>query len=542
MTQPAQERLKLEPIAGPAVEPIVLAPPGPIHVGRGSDAHIQLVYGTVSREHAMFVHRAGQWLLVDRQSRHGTLVNGVELTPGEPAPIQTGDLIRIGPWTFRVRDPLTTQRGVATTNDFHASGRRIETIDRSPRQTFAQHRLDLILECAASSNAAKSMTELAEIMLDISLKGTGFGRGAVVRQVSASGEVELLAGAGPGMDNELQVDISRSLLAAASGGEIVRLTSDAQPDFGQSIVDLGIHSAICAPLMLERSVEAYLYLDARRGEAAVADDAAAFCGAVARIGEMAIGNLRRAQLERQRLEIEREMKAARAVQDIIMPPECGTCAAMRYAMVRRPGQFVAGDLFDFVPLDENTCAAFLGDVAGKGISAALLMSIAQTHLRCGLRTERDPGAVVTELNEHVFRYSAADRFLSLWLGVFHHDEGELAFVDAGHGHWLVNRPGESPRLVRCEGGLLVGVQGGLRYQTERIQVGYGTRVILFSDGLVEQQDRAGRQFGTDRAIEALERSTSAEEDVKILSDAVLKHAGMDVLADDLTIASIEITG
>lgn len=542
MSEQLLENLRLEPIAGPATEPIDLRPPGPRRVGRGSENDIQLVYATVSREHAMFVLQGGQWIVIDRQSRHGSFLNGVQLPPGEPTPLAPGDLIRMGPWTFRVRDPRAGAPAIATTNDFHSSGHRIETIQRATHHEFAQHRLDLILECAASANAAASVADLARVMLDTALQGTGFSRGAVVRQVSASGEVEMLANAGPGMDNELHVDISRSLLAAASAGETVRLTSEARPDFGQSIVDLGIHSAICAPLMLERSVEAYLYLDARRGERAVAEEAAAFCAAIARIGEMAIGSLRRGQLEQQRRALEREMQAAREVQDVIMPANAGSGSFLRYALARRPGRFVAGDLFDFVPLDDNTCAAFLGDVAGKGISAALLMTIAQTHLRCGLRTERDPGHTVTDLNHHVFRYSAANRFLSLWLGLFDRQRHELAFVDAGHGHWLLRRPGEAPAPVRCAGGLLVGVQEGQQYHAETIVVPPGSRVIVFSDGLVEQPDRIGVQFGVHRAIESLAASTSAETDVQILSQAVVRHAGTDVLADDLTIASIEVMG
>ncbi|KAA0217402.1 MAG: FHA domain-containing protein [Leptolyngbya sp. PLA3] len=540
MPEQPLENLRLEPIAGPATDPIDLSPPGPRRVGRGSENDVQLVYATVSREHALFVLQAGQWMVVDRQSRHGSFLNGVQLPAGEPTPLAPGDLIRFGPWTFRIRDPRSVAPAIATTNDFHSSGHRIETIQRATHHEFAQHRLDLILECAASANAAASVPDLARVMLDTALQGTGFGRGAVVRQVSASGEVEMLAHAGPGMDNELQVDISRSLLAAASAGEIVRLTSEARPDFGQSIVDLGIHSAICAPLMLERSVEAYLYLDARRGERAVAEEAAAFCAAIARIGEMAIGNLRRGQLERQRREMEREMQAAREVQDVIMPADAGSGSFLRYALARRPGRFVAGDLFDFVLLDDDTAAAFLGDVAGKGISAALLMTIAQTYLRCGLRVDRDPGAIVTDLNQHVFRYSAANRFLSLWLGVFDREKHELSFVDAGHGHWLVVRPGEKPAPIRCAGGLLVGVQEGQQYQTERISLPPGSRLVVFSDGLIEQHDRLGVQFGVARAIDSLAGSTSAETDVRTLAQAVVRHAGTDALGDDLTIASIEV--
>lgn len=522
------------------MDPVTLRPPGPYRVGRGSDSDIVLPYGTVSRRHGLFSYQDGRWLLTDRGSRHGSFVNGLQMEDGEPTPIQQGDLIRMGPWTFRVRDPGSRVTGVATTNDFHQSGHRIETVQRADRQEFAQHRLELLIDWAGRAHSARSIEELSDWMLRTALDGTGLSRGAVVRQVSAAGDVETLAEVGHG-EGGRQIDISRSLLAAASAGEVVQLTNEATPNYGESIMQLGIHSAVCAPLMLERSVEAYLYVDAREGERAVASEATAFCAAVARVGEMALGNLRRHALEELRRTGESDLRAARDAQNLIMPPDSGRFGRIRYAVSRRPGRMVAGDLFDVVPRREGgQVGVFLGDVSGKGVGAGLLMAVAQTNLRLGLRQQSDPGALLTDLNEYLLARSTTEKFITLWLGLFDPAAGEVRFADAGHGHWLVCPPGGEPQLMPCEGKYPVGIDTGTAYRTESFKVEPGTRVVVFSDGLVEQADLDGEQFQVFRAIEVLRGCKSCDEDVQALHRAVVAHAQTESLQDDLTIASIEV--
>lgn len=533
--------MKLEPIAGPPMDPVVLRAPGPYRVGRGGDSDIVLPYGTVSRRHAVLSDQGGVWHLTDRGSRHGSFVNGVQLEEGAPTPLSAGDLLRLGPWTFRVRDPDSSLASVTTKNDFHESGHRIETVQRADRQEFAQHRLELLIDWAGTANTATTIKELSEMMLRAALDGTGLSRGAVVRQVSASGDVETLAELGHGDGTRSKIDMSRSLLAAASTGEVVRLTNEAKPNYGESIMQLGIHSAVCAPLMLERSVEAYLYVDAREGERAVAAEAAAFCAAVARVGEMALGNLRRHALERLRQMAESDLRAARDAQDLIMPPSSGQFGGVRYAVTRQPGRMVAGDLFDVVPRrDGGQVGVFLGDVSGKGVGAGLLMAVAQTNLRLGLRHNADPGELLTDLNEYLLARSTTEKFITLWLGLFDPDAGVVRFCDAGHGHWLVCPPDREPHVVKCAGKFPIGIDNGFAYPTESFSVVPGTRVVLFSDGLVEQADLDGNHFQVDGAIEVVRGCRSCEEDVAALHRAVVKHAGTDSLQDDLTIASIEL--
>jgi sigma-B regulation protein RsbU (phosphoserine phosphatase) len=555
------EPLRLESIAGPPIEPILISAESPILFGRSSGSDQQLTDKTVSRRHCRVSYRGTTWFITDLGSRHGTFLNGIRLEAEQPAPLTDGDLMRIGPWTFRTRVGGSRATSLPTTNDLASTAHRVQRVPVRELRSVAQQRLDLLVECAASINGAISVEALADQVLDAVMRGTGFNRAAFIRQVSATGDVEVIGYRGPDVDptvspsdptasgpkNEAPANFtfSRSLINAASNGEIVRMAADSGVNYGESVIRLGIHSALCAPIMLGSSVEAYLYLDARDSESSVQQDAAAFCQAISKMAGLALANLKRIELQGVQDTLKSDLKAAREAQRLIMPPAMGTLGRVTYAMQTRPGRMVAGDLFDIIPLDgddnpDGRIAVFLGDVAGKGVGAAVLMATAQTHLRMALRHADDPGVVVRDANRYVTDRIGDGLFISLWLGIIDPKEATLRFVDAGHGHWLIAPPGEPAKAVPCEGGLVVGVQGDFDYQTESVPFAAGSRLILFSDGLVEQPNPSGELFRVDRAIRALAKSAAPREDVKALAAAVRDHAETDVLADDFTIASVSL--
>ncbi|MEO1511595.1 MAG: FHA domain-containing protein, partial [Planctomycetota bacterium] len=440
--------LRLESIAGPTIEPLELVAVGieedpPTLVGRSSAAHVQLDDRTVSRRHVEIARRPSGWLITDLESRHGTTLNGLRLDPHQPVPLTHGDLLRIGPWTFRVLDPDNATRAFTTTNDLASVAHRVEKVPARELRSVPQHRLDLLMACAAKIQTALDPGQLSELLVDAAVEGTGFARAAFVRQVNSEGDVEVLAYRGPAGDRDLLTEgdtFSRSLLEAASSGEIVRLAGDATAGFGESVMRLGIHTAICVPVKLGDSIEGHLYLDARDSERTVHPDAAAFAQALGQLGALALSGLKRLDLERHRQQVEADLHAARRAQRLITPAAEGTIGRVRYAARTKPGRYVAGDLLDVMALPGDArqrVAITLGDVAGKGAGASIVMAAAQSFCRAAFETEADPGAVVRRLNQFLCGRTDAGTFLSLWVGVIDPANGELLYVDAGHGHWLV---------------------------------------------------------------------------------------------------------
>ena len=559
--------LRLVPLFGPplpgGMSELPIRPGRPAIIGRASETDIQLTDRAVSRKHTAIEQampargdgNAPAWYAIDLGSRHGTFLNGNRLDADQPAGLADGDQLRIGPWLFKIAGSGRGGGGLSTTDDTGSAGSRVQRVPEVELSSLAQRRLDVLVECAARIHSASNEEGMAAFALDAVLAGTGYARAALVRAPDELGNVEPLGVRTSEGEAPSDIPISRSLVTAAvAGGEIVRLAGEGgapAPNaaaYGQSIVSLGIHSALAAPVLVGDQTQAVLYLAARGSEHTVQHDAAAFCQAVARITGLALSNLRR-------LDLERDLTAARHAQRLIMPPNQGTRGWHAYALETRPGRLVAGDLFDVIALsdDENgPVACLLGDVSGKGVGAAMTMATLQTHLRVALRQPAlqraalqqpgglpDPGAIVREANAYLFNRLPGGKFVSLWVGIMDPASQTLRFVDAGHGHWLMRPGGGAPETVECEGGLPVGLDETYAYKTETVPFTPGTRVVLFSDGLVEQADFDGDMFGLQRAIDALAPAQNAADDVAALDAAIRLHAGGLVLSDDFTVASNE---
>lgn len=596
-TSISSKPLRLAAVAGPAMENIEVAPDKQLVLGRAGIADIRLLDETVSRRHAQVAMRADSWLITDLESRHGTTLNGVQLVANAPAPLQHGDMIRIGPWIFRVllQGGGPTTSIVATTDDAGASISRVQKVPESELSLRAQERLDLLIDAAAGIAGADSEASLAETVLDVLVKATSFPRAAFIKRVGDSDAVELVgykgadanvavAGA-PGASNVKSTEggfpsgaafsrsaaakafsPSRSLIRAASEGQVVRIDAGSSANYGQSIIDMGIHSAICAPIMVGQVAAAYLYLDSRGGEDAVAPDSAAFCQALSKICGLAMAKISALALADRQKKLEADLQAARDAQSLIMPVPTAVVGALTYAMHSEPGRIVAGDLFDVIPLEPGNpygkVAVLLGDVAGKGVGAALRMATAQAFINAMLTHTSDPAQVMNATNKHLSLRCDAGQFISIWFGIFDprpasEGGGTLTIVDAGHGYWLLMPPGQEPQRVETIGGVPIGVDGDYCYTAETVKVTPGSRIILYSDGVHEQPSPTGDEFGLMRTVAALSSSANPEEDVVNLVQSVKAHAAPQLvaqaaqgpfaaapivnLADDVTVASVLIT-
>ena len=133
----------------------------------------------------------------------------------------------------------------------------------------------------------------------------------------------------------------------------------------------------------------------------------------------------------------------------------------------------------------------------------------------------------------------------MWVGLFDRDAETLTYVDAGHGHWAMVRDGATHRET-ARGGIPAAIDPGVTYTARTIPFGEGDRLIVFSDGVIEQSatgtTRAQDMFGMDKVLALLTESASPAGDVERVMRAVLAHAGGEALDDDTTIASVQWSG
>lgn len=531
-TQP----LRLVPVSGPPRGPIAIPEGGALTLGRSSSCDAVLDDPFVSRRHLRLDRRGDTWYVTDLRSRHGSCLNGVRLEAERAIPIHFGDFLSIGPWTLRFSAGELPSGGAPTIADMGAQ--RIERVGPDELNRLAEHRLGLLIDCAATIHSAVDEATLAASAVEAVLAGTGFGRAALVRAAGGGNDMEILGVRTSANEADGPLTLSRSLIREASGGQLARLAPGPADPGTPSIIHLQIHEALCAPVFVGSTIVAFLYLDSRRDERRVHPDAPAFATAIAKMAGLALSNLRRLELEGRHRQLEADLLTARRAQELISPDNAGVAGPVRFAMRSMPGRLVAGDLFDIVPLDGNGAAFFIGDASGKGVGAAFLMATAQAHIRGELLHSSDPVRAITSLNERLCSRAGDGRFISLWVGVVR--DGKLTFVDAGHGHWLVRPPGEAPARVEAPHHLLVGVERSQVYRATTISLPRGSRVLVYSDGLIEQRDAAGSAFSLSRVLDALEASRDCTEDVARLMNAHGTFTGESALADDTTVAAVEV--
>ena len=524
-------------------------------IGRLPFSEICLMHEGVSRRHALVASKGEGWVISDQGSSGGTFLNGQRLQSGDAMPLMEGDLVRIGPWTFRMAIAAGGAETLSRTIDDASSiSQRISRVG-GERISVVGRRLRLLTQCIARLSAAREEEALAPIVLEMVMQGTNFGRGAVIRQRRAeSEEIDVVASRRANTHDVSPMTFSRSLIQAASGGEAGHgvkaagsapgtfvLTESSMPMSSHSIVEMTIHSAICAPVMLGEALWGFLYLDARAGEQGVQQDAAEFCEAVATSLGLTLASLKRAELERSQQELTAELNAAREVQETIMPQGAGRSPHMEYAVRVLPGVFVAGDMFDVIDLPGGRTAFFLGDVAGHGAGSGMLMAMTQSHLSALLRATGDLITSVRVANEYLSARVSGGKFASLWVGLLE-PSGLLRYVDAGHGHWFVRRGDGTILTGQGRGGVPLGISSDSPYDEGMMTLSAGDRVLLFSDGVIEQRNPTGEYFTLERLYRMVSQSPGSEMDVRRAFDELIAFAARMTLDDDATVASCTYLG
>ena len=202
-----------------------------------------------------------------------------------------------------------------------------------------------------------------------------------------------------------------------------------------------------------------------------------------------------------------------------------------------PAKHVGGDLYDFFLIDDNHLGIVVGDVSGKGISAALFMVLAKNTIQNQLMTYgNDVVSAVTEANKLLIRDNAAHLFVTAWVGVLTLDTGELRFVDAGHELAAVSKKGEEFTVEKDNHSIVMGMIDRVEFFLNEIQLQSGDTIYLFTDGVVEAKDINGDLFKKERMLDALNinPSLSPEELDKVVREKVDEFVGDAEQFDDIT--------
>jgi serine phosphatase RsbU (regulator of sigma subunit) len=549
--------MRLRAIAGPVSGEFQADPENTSTLGRDASAELRVDHPTVSRQHARVAALGGQWMITDLGSHNGTYLCGQRLVPDRPTPLQAGDEVRIGACMLRV---LGSERshGPSTLALSEAPSDRISKRGEDDLIPAAgREQMRRLADAAVALGACGTLAEIAERAVEELLAGSQFENAVFVEATPDLTLADALASKSRSGTAGGPARLSRSLLSAAiqltEGRQIVSLADRPDRQWGVSIQELAIASAVAAPVIADGRVMGVLYGDVRRsasGGGAARDEDAWFILGLAHVCAMALSRLQIAEVRRRVEGMERDLKAARIAQRAILPPPSGAIGRVRYTSLFVPGQHVAGDFFDVLPMADGRVVCLLGDVCGHGVAAALIMASLLTHLRDRLiRGETLPRAIdsanrlMAALNES--REPAGFlTFATLFAAVLHPAEGVLQCVDCGHGYAAILRAGGTVERIRAADALPLGITPEQETSVVGVPLGPGDGLVVCSDGAVEQPGAPdGSRFGIARVLEFLGGREEVEQRLASLHQALAAHAGVELTAgfqDDVTILSVMV--
>ena len=237
-----------------------------------------------------------------------------------------------------------------------------------------------------------------------------------------------------------------------------------------------------------------------------------------------------------RLSLKGELEVAREIQLAMLPNGTYRAADIEICGMTRPANTVGGDFYDVLPMADGRVILTLGDVAGKGSPAALLMALLLAVLRTLVDEALEPTELMSRLNAQICRHSPASRFITLFYAVYEPSTGRLSYVNAGQNPPLVRRRGGSYERLAATG-VALGMFDQSTYSAVETFLDPGDTLVFYSDGITEAEDPSGQPFeeaGLENIVATYSSFSAAEIGSAVLK-AVEVHAKAPRFGDDLTI-------
>ncbi len=510
-----------------------------VTIGRRTESDLRLVGSDVSRDHAEIAQQDGHYLLRDRGSRYGTLVNDETVTEHR---LVHGDRIQFGRTgaveaVFLTEDaPMATERHTAS-----AVG--------DLRQLAA------LLEGLRALGSGRVLDEVLALVLDAAIEITGAERGFIMLASPAGVlEMKLARARGhitlPGSRFDTSRKIPEEVFSTGELKVVADLLDGDLANVHMGTVALGIRHVLCTPLRLVRYVDrpdiasepkttGVLYLDSRERGQLLSSSTRTALDTLATEAGVAIENARLYRETLEKARIEHELNIAAEIQQALLPPGRHDGPFYQAIGASLPSRSIGGDFYDVIEMDDGSIGMVLGDVAGKGPAAALLTAKIQGLLTAYIG-EAAPAVTLHRVNGGLLRRPIGARYATVFFATLT-ASGELTYCNAGHNPPLVHGSGAVRRLT--SGGMPVGFFKDAPYEDARVQLLPGDVVVIYSDGVTEALNTDGEEFGEERLLALLEahREATAADILATLVESVQAFAAGAPQHDDVTALVVKYT-
>ena len=241
--------------------------------------------------------------------------------------------------------------------------------------------------------------------------------------------------------------------------------------------------------------------------------------------------------------MEEELAIGRRIQLHFLPKEDPRIPGFDISGLNLPSLEVSGDYFDFIDVSPGQWGIVIADVAGKGIPAALIMASFRASLMAEIRNNYAIRTILSKVNRLVYESSDPAEFVTGVYGVLDVADRVFTYANAGHNPPLLLR-GEKPAVELSQGGIVLGALADFKYQEGRIHVAPGDVLVFYTDGVTEATSPSGEEFGVANLESVLRknRHLAAKAMCYKIRGEIRRHTDREVLADDLTLVVVKVTG
>ena len=497
----------------------------------------------LSRQHLAFEREDDEWNIHDLASKNGTLLNNVRLNGAMR--LQPGDRVAAGHLVIVYDDPGSKAAAAPVTFVPGAEGESTtsstvvvdlkkilgaKTVDTTAVQMRALIKAG---EELGPQNERKSLPELFQLILDLSIEAVGAERGVLM---TLENDEELVVRAAKGNAFRISTTV-RDRVVKTRLSVLVRDTMlDEAFRERQSIIGQSVRTLMAAPLQTKERIIGLIYVDSPSLTRVFKEDDLNLLTVMANTAAIRIEHERLAEIEHQERMMAHELEQAAEIQKGFLPAKAPEVTGLDLAGHNAPCRTVGGDYYDFFPYPNGRVAMVLGDVSGKGMPASLLMMSLQARVQVLIEEPENLGATLTRLNRLTATNCPANRFITFFMCVLDGTTGDLMFANAGHNPPLVMRAGGGAEWLEA-GGCVLGVMPMIKYEQSRSSLSAGDVLVIFSDGVTDAINPQGEEFGEGR-LEAAVRRHREQSSAAILEGvnrAISEWTAGTPLPDDLTL-------
>jgi len=488
-----------------------------ILIGRHPDCGVQLESSAVSRRHARVFIKDGRYLIEDLGSGNGTSVNGQKIASATP--LEAQDRIKLGPVLMRFEqgevleqaavtsDMGTTMVGVSLADDDEAtimsqveSGTGFGTLDVRPEQKL-KGVLEISRALAGSVDVESMLPKVLDTLFAIFNQAD---RGCVLLQDAESGELVPRAMKHRRESDDATVTLSRTIVNKViedkAGLLSADASSDSQFDASESISNLSIRSMMCVPMLgVDGEVAGVINLDTQNPLNQFNSDDLELLQAVAGQAALSYESARLMSLFMEKQKQDGELEIARGVQEALLPQQLPEADGYSFFASYDAAQAVGGDYYDALLLEDGRICLAFGDVAGKGVPGALIMSRIASCVQTTMAFATSIEQAVAAINNHMCANAVEGRFVTFVLAIIDPVAHHLTLVNGGHMSPMILTPAGSIEEFDSETvGLPIGVMEDYPFEVVERPIAEGEIFVIFTDGVDEAMNPAGELYTLER--------------------------------------------